>query len=252
VNKFLEIAKATCIEAKLLSKQYLFNPFVLSLEGKDIKTELDYKLNKLILDKLSCTNIKIISEEERENLKLTNDFIWIIDPLDGTYNLSIKYPCSSISIALFDNKIPTIGVVQDLFYDTLYSSIIDGGAKKNDEYIKVSETKSIENAVLATGFPSGGNYETVYLNNFVNNVQLFKKIRAIGSASIMLCYVAEGVFDVYYEKNIYIWDVAAGLSMVKEAGGEYYLKIYEDGLKCEVLASNKNLFEEAKKLLIHD
>ena len=68
----------------------------------------------------------------------------------------------------------------------------------------------------------------------------------------MLCYVAEGVFDVYYEKNIYIWDVAAGLSMVKEAGGEYYLKIYEDGLKCEVLASNKNLFEEAKKLLIHD
>ena len=102
---------------------------------------------------------------------------------------------------------------------------------------------------MATGFPSDANYDSENLLNLVNNIQNFKKIRAIGSASLMLAYVAEGVFDVYYEKDIFLWDVASGLSLVKEAGGMIYYK-KTTGFKYEVLASNKLLFNKAKELLI--
>ncbi len=252
MKDLLEIATATIIEAKKYSISFLEKPEILSSNYKDIKTELDCKLNEFIIDNLSKYGIKIISEEINNDPHIFENNVWIIDPLDGTLNLSIKYPCSSISIALFKDMQPIIGVVQDLFYNTIYTSSLNGGSKKNNIQIQVSNTENIKDAVLATGFPSGGNYDTNYLTKFVQSVQNFKKVRAIGSASLMLSYVAEGVFDVYYEKDIYLWDVAAGIALVKEAGGEYYLNMSNDGFKCEVLASNKKIFLQAKKALIND
>lgn len=252
MKDLLEIATATIIEAKNFSNSFLEKPEIISSNFKDIKTELDCKLNEFIINKLSKYGMKIISEEINNNPHIFEDKVWIIDPLDGTLNLSIKYPCSSISIALYKDMQPIIGVVQDLFFNTIYTSALNCGSKKNNINIQVSNTENIEDAVLATGFPSGGNYNTNYLTKFIQSVQKFKKIRAIGSASLMLSYVAEGVFDVYYEKDIYLWDVAAGIALVKEAGGEYYLKMSNDGFKCEVLASNKKIFLKAKKALIND
>ena len=144
---------------------------------------------------------------------------------------------------------PKLGFVKNIFDGSLYKSYLNKKTKKNSHFINVSIVSKISNAVLATGFPSGSSYEFQNLFSFIENVQKFKKIRAIGSASLMLAYVAEGVFDVYYEKDIYIWDVASGLSLVKEAGGMIFLKKTNE-FKYEVLASNKLIFDEAKHLLI--
>ena len=245
----LKIAEKTSIKASEIAKNFLKDAVVLSNQNKDIKTLADEEINDCIIIELKKTKISIISEEiDNGNIDFSKR-CWIIDPLDGTLNFSRQFPCSSISIALWDNFMPTLGLVKNIFDGSSYTSFLNQGTKKNNHYVNVSQVSDINNAVLATGFPSGANYESENLLSFVKNVQKFKKIRAIGSASLMLAYVAEGVFDVYYEKDIFLWDVAAGLSLVKEAGGIVYFKKMT-GLKYEVLASNKVIFEDAKKLLI--
>ena len=244
-----KIAENTSKKAFIIAKKFISDAVVLSNNNKDIKTLADEEINHCIINELKSTEIPIISEEiNNENINISNR-CWIIDPLDGTLNFSRQFPNSSISIALWDNSVPILGLVKNIFDGSLYTSFLNKGTKKNNNYVKVSNVSEIENAVLVTGFPSGASYESENLLSFVKNVQKFKKIRAIGSASLMLAYVAEGVFDVYYEKDIYLWDVASGLSLVKEAGGIVYFKKMT-GLKYEVLASNKVIFEDAKKLLI--
>lgn len=244
-----KIAKNVSKKAFIIAKKFINDAVVLSNKNKDIKTLADEEINHCIINELKSTEIPIISEEiNNENINISNR-CWIIDPLDGTLNFSRQFPNSSISIALWDNSVPILGLVKNIFDGSLYTSFLNKGTKKNNNYIKVSNVSEIENAVLVTGFPSGANYESENLLSFVKNVQKFKKIRAIGSASLMLAYVAEGVFDVYYEKDIYLWDVASGLSLVKEAGGMIFFKKIDE-FKYEVLASNKLIFNKAKELLI--
>ncbi len=244
-----KIAENTSKKAYIIAERFISDAVILSNKNKDIKTLADEEINKCIINELKSTEIPIISEEiNNQNINIYKQ-CWIIDPLDGTLNFSRQFPCSSISIALWDNAMPTLGLVRNIFDDSLYTSYINKRTKKNNHHVNVSQVADIRNAILATGFPSGANYEYENLLPFVKKVQKFKKIRAIGSASLMLSYVAEGVFDVYYEKDIFLWDVAAGLSLVKEAGGVIFYK-KTIGFKYEVLASNKLIFNKAKELLI--
>ena len=148
---------------------------------------------------------------------------------------------SAISIALWENGHPILGVIQDLFHDQVFYSYKNKGAWLNNKKIKVSTTKNISEAILATGYPSGSNLETTYLRNIVTNIQNYKKIRMLGSASLMLCYLATGNFDVYTENDIYIWDIAAGLCIVRDAGGIYSLVPGSCSYKFNVQASNLDL-----------
>ena len=245
----LKIADNVSKKAYVIAKKFNNDAIVLSNKNKDIKTLADDEINNCIINELKKTKIPIISEEiDNQNINISNR-CWIIDPLDGTLNFTRKFPYSSISIALWDDAIPTLGLVKNIFDGSLYKSFLNKGTRKNNHFVNVSIVSEISNAVLATGFPSGANYKSENLLSIVQNTQKFKKIRAIGSASLMLAYVAEGIFDVYYEKDIYLWDVAAGLSLVKEAGGMIFFKKMK-GFKYEVLASNKLIFYKAKELLI--
>ena len=215
-------------------------------------TLADKNCNEVIEKFLLKTNISILSEEgttipfsERESW----EYSWLVDPLDGTYNFTRKFPTVGISVALFDKNIPLLGYVQDLFNNNTYYTRFSGGSYKNNNKISVSEVSTINKAILATGFPSGTSYKSNQLSKVVNSIQKFKKIRALGCASLMMCYVAEGIFDVYYEKDIYLWDVAAGLALIKEAGGQIYFR-KTGNFKYEVLASNKKIFKLAKEILI--
>ena len=246
----LSIAKNAAENAKKIAISFINDPGILKNDFKDIKTLADMRMNECILKELEPTQISIISEETEFQSSKIPSKCWIVDPLDGTFNFSRKYPCATISISLFVNNMPTLGVVQDIFNNVIYTSLAKKGAYKNEEKMCVSNISTINDAILATGFPSGASYDTNDLLDFVKNIQEFKKIRAIGSASMMLSHVADGIFDVYYEKDIYLWDVAAGLSLVEEAGGQFLLKKTTGDFKYEVLASNNNLFEQAKKLLI--
>lgn len=244
----LAIAESAASEAQQIASGYMSDAKVLSSILKDIKTQADLELNECIIRILKSTNIPIISEEvENTNVSVSGQ-CWIIDPLDGTYNFSRGYPCAGISISLWENDTPVLGVIKDIFTNSTFSSSFNKGSYCEGALIKVSEILQVKDAILATGFPSGASYKTNDLMGFVKNVQSFKKVRAIGSASLMLTYVAAGIFDAYYENDIYLWDVAAGLSLVKEAGGQIYYR-HKSGMKYEVLAANSNIFDEAKLLL---
>lgn len=244
-----EICKNAVKNAVKIANKYYENTSTFNDELKDIKTIADLKINESILKDLSATNIPIVSEEiDNSEISVSQKF-WIVDPLDGTYNFTRKFPTVGISIALFNNNIPLLGYVEDLFNNNTYYTRFQGGSYKNNNKISVSEVSTIDKAILATGFPSGTSYKSNQLLKVVNSIQEFKKIRALGSASLMMCYVAEGIFDVYYEKDIYLWDVAAGLALIKEAGGQIYFRKTGD-FKYEVLASNKKIFKLAKEILI--
>jgi myo-inositol-1(or 4)-monophosphatase len=246
----LNIAEIAAQAAAEVATDFIQDAGIVSSREKDIKTLADEKMNEVILSHLLPTGIPIISEESDSNGASIPSQCWIIDPLDGTFNFTRAYPFYGVSVSLWENDGPVIGVVKDISNSISYSAEKSNGAQMNGKPIHVSSTNKLSNAVLTTGFPSGGDYSTDYLLAFVSSIQKFKKVRAIGSAALMLCHVAQGICDVYYENDIYLWDVAAGLLLVKEAGGKIYLRRKGNTWKYEVLASNAEIFEEASALLI--
>ena len=209
--------------------------------GKDIKAQLDLEMESELLSKLIPSGFNVISEEtgERDN---KNHYTWVIDPIDGTFNLSRGIPHYSISIGLLEGFKPILGVVYDVVNKDLYSGLVGKGAWVNNIPMKVSEVAEKEQAVLFTGFPSHSDFSKNSLESFVKKIQDFKKIRHIGSASLSLAYVASGKADAYYEKGIMLWDVAAGLALVEAAGGKIeftYLKNPNKRYQYEVFASNE-------------
>ena len=126
----LKIAEKTSIKASEIAKNFLKDAVVLSNQNKDIKTLADEEINDCIIIELKKTKISIISEEiDNGNIDFSKR-CWIIDPLDGTLNFSRQFPCSSISIALWDNFMPTLGLVKNIFDGSSYTSFLNQGTKK--------------------------------------------------------------------------------------------------------------------------
>lgn len=146
---------------------------------------------------------------------------WVVDPLDGTTNYLHKVPTFSTSIALLLNDEPILGIVHEHIRDEFFSAIRGQGAFLNHQHIGVTQTTDMQNALVATGFP----YQTApYLDQHLAMIKHCvlhtRGVRRIGSAAVDLAYVAAGRFDAYYEYNLNIWDIAAGVLLVQEAGGQ--------------------------------
>ena len=149
---------------------------------------------------------------------------------------------SCISIALIYKKEITLGVINDFNRGSLYEGSTDSKAKLNGEDIFVSSIHDKSNATLATGLPAKGNFNKESMSELSNELVSWKKVRMIGSAAMSCAYVASGQFDQYQEKGIFLWDIAAGLSIIKAAGGNYSFKSYpEDQFKVDVIANNNCL-----------
>jgi myo-inositol-1(or 4)-monophosphatase len=249
-QEHINLVHKTLEEARKIALLHLYNPGILTNEFKDIKTLVDQKMNEFVISSLSKTEFPILSEESKlsENIRCG----WILDPLDGTLNFTRNFSFYSISVAFVDNFVPVHGFVLDISRNIFFSTNLNKQASKNNSIIKVSEESELSNSVLVTGFPSGASYNSKDLLSFVKNVQKFKKIRALGCASLMLCLVAEGVFDVYYEKGIYLWDIAAGLAIVEAAGGRYKLKKMSEPFQYEVFASNQYIFDKASNFILNE
>ena len=189
--------------------------------GKEVKLIADRELNSVMLKKLKkLSSFNILSEENDEKVLNQNDYNWILDPLDGSFNYLRGIPLYCISLGLWMGNEPILGVIYDLKEDDIYHGIIGENAYKNKIKISVSSVNISSDAVLCTGFPVNYSYSKDNVINFVNNVQNYKKIRLLGSAAMSLSFVASGVVDAYIEENIMIWDVAAGIAIVKAAGGQ--------------------------------
>lgn len=172
---------------------------------------------------------------------------WIIDPLDGTTNFIHKVPPYSISIGLAnENNDILLGVVYEIVSGECFYAWQNGGAYLNGKPIRVSDTDSVSNALIATGFPYTAFHR---MEGFMKSLSHFfvhsHGVRRLGSAAVDMAYVACGRFDVFYEYNLNPWDVAAGIVLVKEAGG--HLSDFKGGKNflfgMEMIASNGKIHD---------
>ncbi len=251
--------------AKVISIARLTGNFIRKESLSFDRNEVEYKgLNDLVsyVDKQAerqiVRNLKkvlpnsgFITEEDTPNDD-THDLIWIIDPLDGTTNFIHGIPTFSISIALFENNVPVVGVVYEINRGEMFSAYKNGGAYLNQKAIHVSEVPTLKSSLVATGFPYYQfDKQAAYMNLFGEMMQRCHGLRRIGSAAVDLAYVACGRFDAYFEYNLNIYDVAAGAFIVQEAGGQVMsFSGGEDFIKKrELLATNALVTDEILELM---
>ena len=173
----------------------------------DFVSNADTKAEKIIIEELmkAKKNYSIISEENGSVVNKDYKNVWIIDPIDGTSNFLHGVPHFAISIALKSNDEIISGLIYDPIKDEMFHAEKGNGAFFNNQRIKVSKKREIDACLFATG---GKN---IVLDNLT--------MRKTGSAALDMAYVAAGRFDGFFQKNLNIWDIAAGIVLVKEAGG---------------------------------
>jgi len=180
-----------------------------SVKGpSDFVSNADTKAEKIIIEELSKSrkNFSIISEETGIIEKSDKKNLWVVDPIDGTNNFLHGVPHFAISIAhKYENEIIS-GIIFDPIKNEIFFAEKNNGSYFNNQRIKVSKKKNIKDCLFATG-----GERKVYKD---------LKTRETGSAALDLAYVAAGRFDGYFQKNLNLWDIAAGIILVNEAGGK--------------------------------
>lgn len=194
---------------------------VLSEIGKDIKLSADRESESLILAGLAAmSSFPILTEETGEHGAITDDApFWVVDPLDGTMNYFRDWSLCCVSIALWQGDHALLGVLYDFNRDELYTAVRGGGAFRNGERLRVSDVRDTGKAVLLTGFPSSADLSDAALGPYFQLIRSFKKVRMIGTAAMAAAFVASGLGDAYGEDEIHLWDIAAGVLLIEEAGG---------------------------------
>ena len=219
----LKIAKESAlIGNEILIKNYNKIQTITSKGRKgDLVTNVDLEVEEKIKEYLTIKTPDIsIHAEESGKLIKTSELTWCIDPLDGTTNYSHGYPFFGTSIGLLYKNNPILGSISVPYLNELYSACIGKGAYCNDKEIRVSNTSTLFDSLLVTGF----SYDRFDIedNNYAEFCYLTHKTRGVrrgGAAAVDLAFVASGKVDGYWERGLEIWDLAAGAIIVKEAGG---------------------------------
>lgn len=186
---------------------------LVSYVDKETEKKLVQGLVEIIPDAGFITEESTVKREEKE-------YKWIIDPLDGTTNFLHGMPTYSISIALLKENELLIGVVYEVNLDECFYAWKSGGAYLNGKKISVSPINTLQDSLIASGFPYSQKDKSSNHFTILQELQdLSHGIRRLGSAAVDLSYVACGRFEAYYEFNLNIWDIAAGILIVQEAGG---------------------------------
>lgn len=193
--------------------------------------------------------------EEGTSTKVGEVYNWIIDPLDGTTNFIHGVPCYCVSIGLTRNDKLVLGVIYEPNLDELFYSWEGSKAYLNGKEISVTSTLTLENSLIATGFPYY-DYEKQdeYMNLFKDLMKNSRGLRRLGSAAVDLAYVACGRFDAFYEYSLHPWDVAAGSFIVQQAGGKVAdFKGADDYLfGKEIITCNPHIYAELlEKVKLH-
>ncbi len=220
----------------------------------DFVSRADHKAEEDIFEELSKARPKygFIMEERGEIEGADNSNRWIVDPLDGTTNFLHGVPQFAISIALERDRLPYAGVVFNPITDELFWAEKGEGAYLNDRRIRVSGRVDLSTCIFACGLPFAGRPgRKRALDETKRVLKETAGVRRFGAAALDLAYVAAGRFDAFWERDLNIWDVAAGASLVREAGG--MISEIDGGKQFltngSILAANPEIFEKAKKLL---
>ncbi len=189
----------------------------------DFVTEVDHAAEKIIIETLltAYPGHGILAEESgSEYGAKDSEFVWIIDPLDGTTNFIHGFPVYCVSIALSVKGKIEQAVIYDPSRNDLFTATKGRGAYMNERRIRVSKRTQLKDCLISTGFPfrPGDNFKS-YMNMMADVMQRTAGLRRPGSAALDLAYVAAGFTDGFFETGLSIWDIAAGSLLVTEAGG---------------------------------
>ena len=218
LKELIEVSKNAALKAgNYLRDNKNLDKEIYLEKGRDIKLEIDRNSEKIIYEELKGTKISFLGEEFGLKKKSEDGLLWVVDPLDGTSNYFRGIDQCCVSIALMQNESSLLGVVYNFNSNDIYYASKGNGAYLNDIKIKVSSISDKSSASLTTGFPASE--KTKNTLDFLGDLSKWKKIRMFGSAALSCAYVASGKCDVYLEKGIYLWDIAAGICLVEEAGG---------------------------------
>lgn len=251
----LSFAEETAFEAgKLILKGFRSGSTVIKMKSStDLVTNMDLASEKFIVESIKKKfPSHVIVAEEGSSSDIGDDFIWYIDPIDGTNNYAHGIHNFAVSIGVFSRELNEVcaGVVYDPYHNEMFKALYDKGAYLNGEQIEVSTTDKLSHSILATGFPY--NKKKALTNNSLRLGKILPKVRDIrrlGAASLDLCYVACGRIDGYWESTLKPWDTAAGSIIVCEAGGkitDYTGTGYKPD-KDDVVASNSLIHKEIIK-----
>ena len=224
MNEYLEFAIKIAKKSGKKVMEYYNSSKNLNYEYKDdnsIVSLADIESERLINDSIKkhYPDHSIIGEETGASIQ-ESDYTWCVDPLDGSTNFSIHYPFFSISIALLYKNRPIVGVVYFPPQDELYYASENGGAFLNDKKINVSKEDALSRAIIAFSNSREESDLRLISQLFLEFRLLKQKLRHFGSAALELCYVAAGRIEAFIGLGVNIWDVAAGILLIKEAGGK--------------------------------
>lgn len=254
-NNFLDVAKEAAIIGGLVLKENFKKIKKSDIQEKGIKdfvTYVDkYSEERIRTFILSCfPEHAFLGEEDGKVGNPNSEYIWIVDPLDGTKNYIAGFEIFAVSVALKKNEDIIVGAIYIPMLDKLYWAEKGKGAYLNGEKIYVSN-RDIKSAIVATGFP----YRSVaeldnYLLALKEAMITFSGVRRPGAAAIDLALVAEGVFDGFFEMKLSTWDISAGLLLIEEAGGVYSnfqgTKDMKDG---DVIAGNPTIYNQLMEII---
>ena len=206
---------------------------------KDFVTNSDLKAEKIIIEELKKArpHYSILSEENgySENKDLKNT--WIIDPIDGTVNFLHGIPHFAISIALKTNNEIVSGLIYDPIKDEIFFAEKDNGAYFNNHRIRVSKRNDLNECLFVTG----GKMKT----------EPDITLRKSGCAALDLAYIASGRYDGYFQDRLNLWDIAAGIILIKEAGGIINDINLNNNENIKVIASNSNINAKFREKLVN-
>ena len=221
----------------------------------DFVTSADKRTEKILIEELQKTHPEygIITEEtgiiNKSNIKNR----WIIDPIDGTFNFMNGIPQFAISVGYEEENEIKCGVIFNPIMNEMFCAEKGNGAYLNNSRIRVSKKKKIEDSLIVTGGPKGSSkIKEKIFSEYINVSNNVANVRKFGSAALDIAYVACGRFDGYWQRELNYWDIAAGIIILKEAGG--YIDFFEDDknfpLKKNILASNSLIHEELSGLIM--
>ena len=254
---FLDIATVAALEAGTILQAYWGKLETIEEKGRpgDLVTTADKDAEAAILKVLHrhVPDHAILAEESGQMGDHNSQYLWAIDPLDGTTNYAHQYPVAAVSIGLLIAGIPQVGVVYNPFRDELFRAAKGLGATRNHRPMQVSQTTDLSKSLLVTGF-AYDRRETKDNNyaEFCHLTHLTQGVRRSGSASLDLADVACGRLDGYWERGLSPWDLAAGIVLVEEAGGQ--VTAYDGSLfvisSGRILATNRQVHAQLSQELL--
>lgn len=219
-----EVAITAAREAGATLRDMLHHASVREKGPKDLVTDADLASQSIIEGAIAkhFPRHVFVGEENSgtwQDACNSDEWTWLVDPLDGTTNYVHRFPNFAVSIGLIKGKQLMLGVVYDPMARELYCAERSGGATMNGNSIRVSECRSLPEAMVAASFPPQVTKDSKEVEQFVEILVQAQSVRRLGSAALNLCYVANGRLDGYWANRLKPWDAAAGALILSEAGG---------------------------------